>query len=363
MALSVEDLRGLPKVALHDHLDGGLRPATVIEHARENNHVLPTTDADDLGRWFFEAADSGSLVRYLETFDHTVAVMQTHEQLARVAHEFVLDQARDGVVYAEARYAPEQHLRAGLSLRQVVEAVRDGLASGMAEAEAEGHAIVVQQLVTSMRHVEPTMEIAELAVEFRDEGVAGFDIAGAEAGFPPARFAEAFDYLRRNNVFFTIHAGEAAGPESIWEAIQVCGANRIGHGVRIIEDIEFGTDGRARLGRLAAYVRDAQIPLEVAPSSNLQTGIAGSIAEHPIGALWKLGFNITVNCDNRLMSDTTMSREFAKLSAGLGWGIDEVEHATANAMAAAFLPHDQRIALAQGIIKPSYTAFRAGWDS
>lgn len=361
--LTVDDLRGLPKVALHDHLDGGLRPGTVIEHCAANGHALPTTDADALRTWFFEAADSGSLVRYLETFDHTVAAMQTPGQIARVAHEFVVDQALDGVVYAEARYAPEQHQSRGLDLHEVVEAVRDGLASGMAEAEQAGHAIVVQQLVTSMRHAEPRVDIAELAVEYRDQGVAGFDIAGAEDGFPPSRFSEAFEYLRRNNVFYTIHAGEASGPDSMWEAIQLCGANRIGHGVRIVEDIDVDADGRARLGRLASYVRDAQIPLEVSPSSNLQTGIAASIGEHPIGLLWRLGFNVTVNCDNRLMSDTSMSREFAKLVAELGWGIDDVERATANAMSAAFLPYDQRVALAQGIIKPSYTAFRAGWDS
>ncbi|GAB3820121.1 adenosine deaminase [Tessaracoccus terricola] len=361
--LSTEDLRGLPKVALHDHLDGGLRPQTVIEHCAANGHELPTTDPEELRKWFFEAADSGTLVRYLETFDHTVAAMQTAEQIKRVAHEFVLDQALDGVVYAEARYAPEQHLAQGLTLREVVEAVRDGLDSGMAEAEASGHAIVARQLVTSMRHGEPTLAIAELAVEYRDQGVAGFDIAGAEDGFPPSRFREAFEFLRRNNVFYTIHAGEASGPESMWEAIQLCNANRIGHGVRIVEDITRDEQGRARLGRLASYVRDAQVPLEVAPSSNLQTGIADTIAEHPISTLWKLGFNVTVNCDNRLQSATTMSREFERLVTELGWDVDDVERATINAMNAAFLPHDERVALIEGIIKPSYTAFRAGWDS
>ncbi|MCC2592322.1 adenosine deaminase [Tessaracoccus sp. OS52] len=361
--LSVEDLRGLPKVALHDHLDGGLRPETVIEHCTENGHDLPTTNPDELRRWFFEAADSGTLVRYLETFEHTVAAMQTAAQIRRVAHEFAVDQALDGVVYAEARYAPEQHLGRGLTLREVVEAVRDGLDSGMAEAEATGHAIVVQQIVTSMRHGDPTLEIARLAVEYRDQGVCGFDIAGAEDGFPPARFREAFDFLRSECVFYTVHAGEAAGPESMHEAIAVCGANRIGHGVRIIEDITRDERGKVKLGRLASYVRDAQIPLEVAPSSNLQTGIADSIAEHPVALLWSLGFNVTINCDNRLQSGTTMSREFGRLVSDLGWGIDDVERATTNAMAAAFLPHDQRLALIHGIIKPSYTAFRAGWDS
>lgn len=361
--LSVDDIRGLPKVALHDHLDGGLRPATVIEHCTANGHALPTTDPDELRDWFFEAADSGSLVRYLTTFDHTIAAMLTKDQLARVAHEFVLDQAADGVVYAEARYAPEQHLAMGLTLSEVVEAVRDGLESGMAEAEAAGQAIVVRQIVTSMRHLAPTLEIAELAVRYRDEGVCGFDIAGAEDGFPPALFLEAFQYLRRNNVFYTIHAGEASGPESVWEAVQVCGANRIGHGVEILKDSTVDADGHIRLGRIASYVRDARIHLEVAPSSNLQTGIADTIAEHPVGPLWRLGFNVGINCDNRLMSATTMSREFHRLVTDIGWGVDDVERATLDAMEAAFLPYDQREALIRGIIKPSYVAFRAGWDS
>lgn len=359
--LTVDELRALPKVALHDHLDGGLRPQTVIDHCAENGHELPTTDAEALGRWFFEAADSGSLVRYLEGFAHTCAAMQTREQLVRVAREFVLDQAADGVIYAEARWAPEQHLERGLSLREAVEAVRDGLAEGMAEAERDGRAIVATQLVTAMRHVEtPTTEIAELAVEYRDDSVVGFDIAGAEHGFRPSRFLESFNLLRRHNAHFTIHAGEADGPESMWEAIQLCGAQRIGHGVRIVEDIEDLHGARPRLGRLAAYVRDQQIPLEVCPTSNTQTGIAATIAEHPVGRLAELGFNVTVHCDNRLMSGTTLSREFALLSETFGWGLPEVEKATVAAMRAAFLHHDEREALVDGIIRPAHRAARRG---
>lgn len=355
--LTIEDLRTLPKVALHDHLDGGLRPATLLELCAEAGHALPADTPEALGDWFFEAADSGSLVRYLETFDHTVAAMQTRDHLVRVAREFVVDQAADGVVYAEARWAPEQHLAGGLTARQAVEAVRDGLAEGMAEAADQGHRIVARQLLTSMRHVEPTVEFAELAVEFRDDSVAGFDIAGAELGFRPARFLEAFSYLRRNNMFFTIHAGEADGPESIWEAIQVCGASRVGHGVRIIEDIEF-TETGATFGRLAAYVRDAQIPLEVSPSSNLQTGIASTMAEHPVDLLKKLGFAVTINCDNRLMSRTTMSREFSRLVETFGWGLADVEACTLVAMRAAFLPYEQREALISELIVPAYAAAR-----
>ncbi|WP_233557979.1 adenosine deaminase [Tessaracoccus antarcticus] len=357
--LGVEEIRTLPKVALHDHLDGGLRPATIIEHCADNGAQLPTTDPEALRRWFFEAADSGSLVRYLETFDHTIAAMQTADQLARVAREFVLDQAADGVIYAEARYAPEQHLRQGLALPDVVEAVGRGLVEGMAEAEALGQGIVAQQIVTSMRHGEPTIEIADLAVRYRHESVCGFDIAGAEDGFPPSRFQAAFDHLKHNNAYFTIHAGEAFGLPSIWEAVQLCGANRLGHGVRIVEDITVDENGRRHLGDLAAYVRNERIPLELCPSSNLQTGIADTIANHPIGMLKDLGFRITVNCDNRLMSDTSMSREFAKLVDAFGWDLDDVEWVTINAMKSAFLPFDERLALIQGIIKPAYAQFRS----
>lgn len=356
--LTAETIKGLPKVALHDHLDGGLRPATVIGQCAESGHELPTTDADALGRWFYDAADSGSLVRYLETFEHTVAAMQTAPHLTRVAREFVLDQAADGVVYAEARWAPEQHLSGGLTARQAVEAVRDGLAEGMRGAAAAGTPIVARQLLTAMRHAEPTLDIAQLAVDFRDDSVSGFDIAGAEDGFPPSRFAPSFDFLKRNNMFFTIHAGEAFGLASIWEAVQVCGADRLGHGVRIVEDIEI-VEGIARLGRLAAYVRDAQIPLEVAPSSNLQTGIAATMAEHPVELLKDLGFNVTINCDNRLMSATTMTREYALLVDTFGWDLDDIERTTVNAMRAAFLPHDQREAMVHEVIRPAYAAARA----
>lgn len=356
--LTTETIRSLPKVALHDHLDGGLRPATVIEHCAEVGHELPCVAADQLGRWFYDAADSGSLVRYLETFEHTVAAMQTPAHLTRVAREFVLDQAADGVVYAEARWAPEQHLRRGLTAREAVAAVRDGLADGMRAAAAAGTPIVARQLLTSMRHAEPSLDIAELAIEFRDDSVSGFDIAGAEDGFPPSRFAPAFAFLKRNNMFFTIHAGEAFGLPSIWEAVQVCGADRLGHGVRIVEDIDI-VDGVARFGRLAAYVRDAQIPLEVAPSSNLQTGIAATMADHPVELLKDLGFNVTINCDNRLMSATTMTREYERLVETFRWDLDDIELTTVNAMRAAFLPHDQREAMIREVIRPAFAAARA----
>ncbi len=343
--MDLEVLRRLPKVALHDHLDGGLRPATIVEEAAVAGHPLPTTDPAALGEWFYAAANSGSLVRYLETFDHTIAVMQTGDQLRRVAREFVLDQAADGVVYAEARWAPEQHLQRGLTLTEAVEAVRDGLAEGMAQSRAEGRPVLVQQILTSMRHGAPTTQIAELAVAYRHDSVCGFDIAGAEDGYPPSRFAAAFDYLKRHNVEFTIHAGEAFGLPSIWEAVQLCGASRLGHGVRLAEDI--APDGT--LGELANYVRNRRIPLELCPSSNLQTGICDSIAEHPFGLLARLQFRVTVSCDNRLMSRTTLSREFALLSEAFGYELADLQRFCVNAAKSAFLPFDQRLALIERV--------------
>ncbi|WP_183092483.1 adenosine deaminase [Nocardioides stalactiti] len=348
---TLEDLTSAPKVLLHDHLDGGLRPETIVELAAEAGHQLPSDDATALGAWFAESADSGSLVRYLETFEHTVGVMQTEAALTRVARECVEDLAADGVVYAEIRYAPELHVQRGLELDQVVGAVEEGFRQGV---EASGDRIVVRQLLTAMRQAAPSLEIAELAIKNRDRGVAGFDIAGPEAGFPPTRFLDAFDYVRQENGHATCHAGEAFGLPSIWEAVQWCGADRLGHGVRIIDDITVEADGTARLGKLASYVRDKRIPLEMCPSSNLQTGAAASIAEHPIGLLADLRFRVTVNTDNRLMSGTSMTKEHQLLCEAFGWGLPKVEWLTVNAMKSAFLPYDERYRLIMEVIKPWY---------
>ncbi|MET8082577.1 adenosine deaminase [Micromonospora sp. NPDC005237] len=345
-----EDIVKVPKALLHDHLDGGLRPATIVELAAEVGHELPTTDPEALGRWFVEAADSGSLERYLETFAHTVAVMQTGPALRRVARECALDLAADGVVYAEVRFAPEQHLERDLSLDEVVEAVLAGFAEGTAQAVEAGLTIRVGTLLTAMRHAARSQEIAELAVRHRDAGVVGFDIAGAEAGFPPTRHLDAFEYLQRENFHFTIHAGEAFGLPSIWQAIQWCGADRLGHGVRIVDDI--APDGA--LGRLAAYVRDKRIPLELCPSSNVQTGAVASIADHPIGLLRDLRFRATVNTDNRLMSGTSMSREMSLLVETFGYGWRELQWFTINAMKSAFIPFDERLRIIDEVIKPAY---------
>jgi adenosine deaminase len=350
VAPSYDEIVKAPKALLHDHLDGGLRPATVLELAHGIGHELPASDAASLGRWFESAADSGSLERYLETFRHTVAVMQTPEALHRVAYECATDLSSDGVVYAEVRFAPEQHLDRGLDLPAVVEAVLAGFAAGSATAKEEGRPIRIGTLLTAMRHAARSTEIAQLAVKYRDRGVVGFDIAGAEAGYPPTRHLDAFEYLQRENFHFTIHAGEAFGLPSIWQAIQWCGADRLGHGVRIVDDVS----GDGRLGRLAAYVRDKRIPLELCPSSNVQTGAAASIADHPIGLLRDLRFRVTVNTDNRLMSGTSMAREMALLVDAFGYGWAELQWFTVNAMKSSFIPFDERLQLINEVIKPAY---------
>ncbi|WP_199549200.1 adenosine deaminase [Streptomyces sp. N35] len=357
-----DQIRRAPKVLLHDHLDGGLRPGTIIDLARETGYDgLPESEPDKLGVWFREAADSGSLPRYLETFAHTCAVMQTKEALFRVAAECAEDLAEDGVVYAEIRYAPEQHLEKGLTLEEVVEAVNEGFREGERRAKENGHRIRVGALLTAMRHAARALEIAELANRYRDLGVVGFDIAGAEAGFPPTRHLDAFEYLKRENNHFTIHAGEAFGLPSIWQALQWCGADRLGHGVRIIDDIQVADDGTVKLGRLAAYVRDKRIPLEMCPTSNLQTGAATSYAEHPIGLLRKLHFRATVNTDNRLMSGTSMSREFEHLVGTFGYTLDDMQWFTVNAMKSAFIPFDERLAMINDVIKPGYAELKSEW--
>ncbi|RZS90264.1 adenosine deaminase [Motilibacter rhizosphaerae] len=355
-----EQLRAVPKVLLHDHLDGGLRPATVLELARETGYEgLPESEVGALAAWFERASTSGSLERYLETFVHTVGVMQTVPAIRRVARECAEDLADDGVVYAEVRFAPELHVERGLALPAVVEAVLEGFAEGSAAAAARGREIRMAALLTAMRHAARSSEIAELAVRYRDAGVVGFDIAGAEAGFPPTRHLDAFEYLRRENAHFTIHAGEAFGLPSIWEALQWCGADRLGHGVRIVDDITVAADGTPRLGRLAAYVRDMRVPLEMCPSSNLQTGAVTSIEEHPLGLLRELGFRVTVNTDNRLMSRTSLSREMGLLVDAFGYGWADLRWLTVNAMKSAFIPFDERLAVIEQRIKPAYAALGA----
>lgn len=354
---SPDDLRRAPKVLLHDHLDGGLRPRTVVELAERSGYPdLPASDPDTLAAWFQDSADSGSLERYLQTFTHTCGVMQTETALARVAAEAVEDLAADGVVYAEVRYAPELFTARGLTLEQIVEAVQAGFAEGIRSCADRGMRIRVGTLLCGMRQHARSAEIAELAVRYRDVGVVGFDIAGPEAGFPPTRNLDAFEYLRQRNAHFTIHAGEAFGLPSIWEALQHCGAERLGHGVRIVDDIKLAEDGTVQLGRLASYVRDRRIPLEMCPSSNLQTGAASSIAEHPIGLLSRLRFRVTVNTDNRLMSHCSMSSEMAVLAESFGYGLADMRWFTVNAMKSSFISFDERLEVINNVIKPGYAA-------
>lgn len=354
-ALTWEMIRQAPKALLHDHLDGGLRPATVLDIAGQIGYDdLPATDVDTLATWFRTRSHSGSLERYLEPFSHTVAVMQTSEALYRVAFECVEDLAADSVVYAEVRFAPELHIDRGLSFDEVVDAVLAGFAAGEKACAGAGRSIKVRCLVTAMRHAAVSREIAELAIRFRDKGVVGFDIAGAEAGHPPTRHLDAFEYMRDNNARFTIHAGEAFGLPSIHEAIAFCGADRLGHGVRIVDDIDVGPDGGVRLGRLASILRDKRIPLELCPSSNVQTGAVASIAEHPFDLLARARFRVTVNTDNRLISDTSMSQEMHRLVETFGYGWSDLERFTINAMKSAFIPFDERLEIIDEVIKPRF---------
>jgi adenosine deaminase len=347
----------LPKVSLHDHLDGGLRPQTIIELADELALEVPEKEPDALADWFADRADSGSLVEYLKTFDVTIAVMQTHEGLGRVAREFVQDLAADGVVYGEIRWAPEQHLSRGLSLDQAVEAVQEGLDAGVDDVRSSGGSIRVGQLLSAMRHTDRALDIAELAVRYRGQGVVGFDIAGAEAGFPASNLRDAFDYLAHNFMPATVHAGEADGVESIRSALFDGRAQRLGHGVRIAEDLtttsEDAENTYITVGPLAQWVKDREIALELSPSSNLQTGAIAQwgeeLIDHPFDLLYQLGFRVTVNTDNRLMSRTTLSRELALLAETFDYDLTDLAVFQLNAAASSFLPLEDREELSDAI--------------
>ncbi len=345
----------LPKVLLHDHLDGGPRPATLVDLASELGHRLPTADPTELGAWFVAAADSGSLKRYLDTFAHTAGVMQTADGLRRVAREAVEDLAADGVVYAESRFAPELHTQRGLTMQQVVDAVLAGFGEGTAAAAEAGRTIRMGALLTAMRQEDHWEEVAALAVANRRVGVVGFDLAGPEAGFPPDRWPKAFEVLRDAWLPATIHAGEAFGPASIAGALH-SGAVRLGHGVRIADDVS--PDGR--LGPLAHWVRDRRIPLELCPTSNVHTGAAASVAAHPITRLHRLGFAVTVNTDNRLQSGVTLSSEMAALVEQAGWTLADLWQVTLTAAHHAFVHEDDRTALIDEIITPGYARFGGG---
>ena len=353
--IPIETLRAAPKALLHDHLDGGLRPLTVVELAKDQRYEgLPTYDPAELGRWFRASAASGSLSLYLRGFAHTIAVMQTEEAIERVAYECGEDLARDGVVYAEVRYAPVFHITRGLNLEQVVIAVQRGF-----ERAERDHRITLRQIICAMRDRSDSLEMAELAVAHRDRGVVGFDIAGEEAGHPPKAHLAAFQLCHRENFSVTIHAGEAFGPPSIWQALQYCGAHRIGHGVRLVEDIAIGEDGKVvKIGPLAQYVKDKRIPLELCPSSNVDTGAVPTIGEHPIRHFIAERFRVTVNTDNRLMSHISLSEEFQRLSRVIGLTLADVERLSINAMKSAFAGYDERVAIIYARIKPGYARLR-----
>ena len=360
MVLTLDTIRRAPKALLHDHLDGGLRPATIVDLAAEFGYAgLPTRDPGELAAIIRRGADRKSLELYLETFQHTVGVLQERDAIIRVAAECAEDLAADGVAYAEVRYAPELSTERGLTLNEVVEANLEGFRIGSQRAAEAGRPIVMKVLVTAMRQAARSMEVAQCAVRWRDAGVVGFDIAGPEAGYRPTQHLDAFEYIRRGNFHITIHAGESFGLPSIWEAVQWCGAERLGHGVRIVDDIEVRDDGAVALGRLATFVRDRRIPLEMCPTSNVHTAAATSIAEHPIDLLRRLRFRVTVNTDNRLMSGVTLSSEFAALDEAFGIGLGEMEWLTINAMKSAFAPFDERLRVISEIVKPGYAHLRA----
>ena len=355
LLLSSEVIARAPKVLLHDHLDGGLRPQTMIDHALASGYTkLPSYNPEELATWFVNACSSGTLELYLETFEHTISVMQTKEEIERVARECVLDLAADGVVYAEVRGAPELFTRKGLSLDQVIEATVEGHKQGMAEAKATGREIRVEVLLCALRQNNLSDEVATKVVKYKGRGVVGFDIAGPEDGFPPTDHIKAFDYLRSNGAHFTIHAGEAFGVESIELAVRDCRAERIGHGIRLIDDIDFSS-GTPVMGSLAQEILDQQICLEMAPTSNLQTGGAASYETHQIGVMKKLGFNVTINTDNRLMSATSMIREVTEISRGYSWTIDDLHDVARNGIMSAFISEDEKQDINKNQIKARFT--------
>jgi len=346
----------MPKVLLHDHLDGGLRPRTVIELAREDGRELPATEESALARWFHEGAMVGNLSQYLQGFAVTCGVMQRPEALTRVAEEMIEDLAADGVVYVETRFSPLFHTEGGLKHHEALEAVLRGLERGR-----ERFGVRFGVLVCAMRSMDPmtSLQMAELAVAYRDRGVVGFDLAGDEMGHPPKAHLDSFHYVQRENFNITIHAGEAFGKESIWQALQYCGAHRIGHGTRLKDDL-FLEGGRvAGIGSLAGYVLDRRIPIEICLTSNLHTGAAASYPEHPFRYFFDKRFRVTLNTDNRLMSDVTLTSEYDVAQREYGLDFEDLEKIAVNSMKSAFLPYNQRLAVIFDAIKPGHARLRA----
>ena len=347
-------LKSLPKVLLHEHLDGVLRPETIIDLAREIGYsALPTHNPQELAAWFHQGANKGNLAEYLQGFAHTIAVMQTEEALERVAYEQAEDLNRDGVVYFETRFAPIFHTRQGLTHQRVVAAVLKGLERGRQDFGIQSGLIIC-----AMRNMKVSLEMAELAVDFRQRGVVGFDLAGEEGGYPPKKHVDAFHFIQRENFNITIHAGEGYGKESIWQAIQYCGAHRIGHATRLIDDITVSEGKVVKLGDLAQYVLDKRIPLEICLLSNVHTGATPSVSEHPFKIFYQQKFRVMLNTDNRLMSNTSLTREFEVAHQTFRLTLEDFEKLTINAMKSAFLPYDQRIHFIYSVLKPGYAKAR-----
>ncbi len=324
-------LTDFPKALLHDHLDGGLRIGTVLELAAEVGYEgLPAGESEALSAWFYQG-ESGSLENYLDAFAHTTAVMQTPSALERVAHEAVQDLAADGVRYAEIRFAPTLHTAGGLEPTEVVAAVAAGIRAGETETGC-----VARLIIGAMRQMHDSEDVAKLAVASRHLGVVGFDLAGPEAGHPNGSFRSACHHVDDANLPVTVHAGEGDGTSQIWQALHQCGARRIGHGVRIIEDTAVSDGTITELGPLAAYVRDLRIALEVSVSSNLHTGIYPAPPAHPVGMLHRAGFAITLNTDNRLMSRTSMTEEFELVAQHHGFEVEDFHTVTRQALEAGF---------------------------
>jgi adenosine deaminase len=354
--MTTEDIiKEVPKVLLHDHLDGGLRPQTIIELAEKQNYKkLPTTDPTELAEWFHRGANKGNLIEYLQGFEHTCALMQNKESLERIAYEMMEDMKNDGICYVETRFAPVLHLEKKLHYDDVITAVLNGLERGR-----EDFGVQFGLILCGMRNMKNSLEIAELAVNYRNKGVVGFDLAGEEGGYPPKDHLEAFQFIQRENFNITIHAGEAFGKESIWQAIQFCGAHRIGHATRLLEDVVLDKNGDAvSLGELSQYVLDKRLPLEICLLSNVHTGAIDSLENHPFGIFYKKKFRVFLNTDDRLMSDTTLTKEYLTAAELFGISLDDIERLNINAMKSAFIPYEERLKIIYDIIKPGFQNIR-----
>ena len=346
---SSDIIAGLPKAVLHDHLDGGLRIGTVLELADEAGYRgLPSYDAEELTEWFHQG-QAGSLERYLEAFEHTVSVKQEEAAISRVAYEAGVDLAADNVVYAEVRYAPSLFTEEGLPLEAVFEAANDGFERAMNET-----GIDIRTIAVALRQFSDSADIARMAARYRDKGVVAFDLAGPEAGFPADNYLEACRIAHEAGLRLTIHGGEGDGAHSMWRAIALCGAQRIGHGVRVADDTDFDGSVITELGSFARSVRDRRVPLEVAPSSNIHTGTYSSVGVHPFGELYRHGFNVSINTDNRLMSGVTVGSEYELVAETFSLSIADLEAITVNAIEAGFGDYPSRKRLIDNVVRPAY---------